>query len=400
MENSKKDKIYKIIMLVIITAIVTFMVTSIGMYNYLTKTDKGTGILLESIEPSEDTKDISKKMEKIKAYLEKYYIGELDDKKMSEMAIKGYVAGLDDEYTEYLMKEEYEDLLVSVTGDYVGIGIYMYKDSEDGSIVVLMPMEGSPAEEAGLQVGDKIISVDGESCIDMDINVAATKIKGEEGTSVELEILRDNKTIKKTVERRTVEIKDSRSEVLEGNIGYIELTTFDEGCTDNIKKYLSDFQNQGINSVIIDLRNNTGGVVTEAIEFSELFIKRGDTIMRSYNKTDEETVVTSNNTKPIEMKIIVLVNEYSASATEIVTGALQDNKVATIVGTKTYGKGVMQEIIPIFQGEAALKVTIEEFKTPNGNKINKVGITPDEIVENDEETEEDEQLEAALNLLK
>ena len=397
MQNSEKNRIYKIIMLVIITAIITFMVTSIGMYNYLAKTESGLETLISNIELSEDTKDINKKFEIVKKYLETHYIGDINSSDMVEMAIKGYVAGLGDEYTEYLMKDEYEELLISVTGDYVGIGIYMYQDT-DGNIVVLEPIEGSPAEEAGLQSGDIIISINGENCLDMDINIAATKIKGKEGTTVELEILRGNETITKTVERKTVEIKDSRAEVLEGNIGYIELTTFDEGCTENIENYILDFQNKGINSVIIDLRDNTGGVVTEAINFSELFIKRGDTIMRSYNKTDKETVVTSNNTNPIDVNLVILVNQYSASATEIVSAALQDNKVATIVGTKTYGKGVMQEVFPLFEG--ALKVTIEEFKTPNGNKIDKVGITPDKIVEDNLETEEDEQLAEAINLLK
>ena len=397
MENSKKEKIYKIIMLIIITVTVTFMCTSIGMYNYLTKTDKGLEAVLNNMKLSDDTKGINERFEVVKRYLENYYIGELNAEDMAEMAIKGYVAGLDDQYTEYLVKEEYEELLVSVTGDYVGIGIYMYEDNS-GNIVVLEPIEGSPAEEAGLQTGDIILSIDGESCSEMDINIAATKIKGQEGTTVELEIQREGETISKSVERRKVEIKDSRADILDENIGYIELTTFDEGCTDNIKNYITEFKNKGINSLIIDLRDNTGGMVTEAINMSELFIKRGDIIMRSYNKTDDETIVKSNNTKPIDMNIVILVNEYSASATEIVTAALQDNDAAIIVGVQTYGKGVMQEIVPLFEG--ALKVTIEEFKTPKGNKINKEGIIPDEVIQDDLETEEDEQLQKAIEILK
>ena len=241
----------------------------------------------------------------------------------------------------------------------------------EGNIIVVSPIVGSPAEKAGLQAGDIITAINGESCSEMDLDTASSKIKGQEGTTVELEILRENEKLNKTVERRTVEIQDSRSEILEGNIGYIPLTTFDEGCADNVEQYLLDFQNQGINSVIIDLRDNTGGVVTEAIDFAELFVKRGDIIMRSYNKADNVTLTKSNNTKPVDMEIVILVNEYSASATEIVTAALKDNEVATIVGTTTYGKGVMQEVMPLFDG--ALKVTTEEFKTPNGNEINGIG---------------------------
>lgn len=388
METNKKDKIYKIIMLIFITAIITFMITSVGMHNYFVNMDI-----------SKDSEDITRKLEKVKQKLEEYYIGDIDKEKLQESAIKGYVSGLEDEYTEYLTKYEYEDLIMGVTGDYVGIGVYMYQNN-DGNIVVLMPIEDSPAEEAGLKSGDIIVSINGESCLEMDINVASSKIKGKEKTTVDLEILRGTETIDMTIERRTVEIKDSNSKVLEGNIGYIELSTFDEKCSNNIKKYLEDFEGEGIKSVIIDLRNNTGGVVTEAIDFAELFIEKGNVIMRSYNKAGKETVITSDSKRTFDMKVVILVNEYSASSTEIVTAALKDNNVATIVGTTTYGKGVMQEIIPMFEGKGALNVTIEEFKTPNGDKINEVGITPDIEVENNPETKEDEQLQKAIETLK
>ena len=375
-------------MLVILTAIITFMVTSIGMYNYFS-----------NLTLSQDTDAISNKIEKVKRKLEEYYIGDFDTNKMIETAVKGYVEGVGDEYTEYLTLDEYDDLLISVTGDYVGIGIYMYQNN-DGNIVVLSPMENSPAEEAGLEAGDIIVSINGEKCTEMDLNIAASKIKGEKGSTVELEIIRNNETIKKTVERRNVEIKDSTSRVIDGNIGYIGLSTFDEGCAKNIESYLEEFKGQNINSVIIDLRNNTGGIVTEAIDFAELFVKKGDVIMRSYNKTDKETVYKSSSKKTVDMKVVLLVNEYSASATEIVTAALKDNNIATVVGTRTYGKGVMQEVLPMFNGASALKVTVEEFKTPNGDKINKVGITPDIEVEDNLETDEDEQLQKAVEILK
>lgn len=388
MENNQKNRIYKITMLVILTVIITFMVTSIGMYNYFS-----------NLTLSQDTDAISNKIEKVKGKLEEFYIGDFDTNKMIETAVKGYVEGVGDEYTEYLTLDEYDDLLISVTGDYVGIGIYMYQNN-DGNIVVLSPMENSPAEEAGLEAGDIIIAINGEKCTEMDVNIAASKIKGEKGSTVELEIIRNNETIKKTVERRNVEIKNSTSRVIDGKIGYIGLSTFDEGCTKNIENYLEEFKKQNINSVIIDLRNNTGGIVTEAIDFAELFVKKGDVIMRSYNKTDKETVYKSSSKKTVDMKVVLLVNEYSASATEIVTAALKDNNLATVVGTKTFGKGVMQEVIPMFNGTSALKVTVEEFKTPNGDKINKVGITPDIEVEDDLETDEDEQLQTAMEILK
>lgn len=398
MEENNKSKVYKIIMLIIMTALVTFMITSIGMYNFYTKTPKGKQEIIQKIEIPNSLEALDVKIQGINEYLDDYYIGEIDKEKMIESAVKGYVEGLQDAYTEYLTKDEYDELIVSVKGDYVGIGIYMTMDSNN-NIVVLMPIEGSPAEKEGLETGDIILSINGESCSEMDLNIASTKIKGEENTTVDLEIQRGTDILNKTIERKTVEIADSRAEVLENNIGYIELTVFDEGCAENIERYLRDFQNKGIKSVILDIRNNTGGIVSEAIELSELFVGKGNVIMRSYDKKNQETVITSSKEKMGDFELVILVNEYSASATEIVSAALQDNKAATIVGTTTFGKGVMQEILPIFNKTAALKITIEEFKTPNGNKINKVGITPDVEVELDSTSNADTQLQKAIELL-
>lgn len=164
------------------------------------------------------------------------------------------------------------------------------------------------------------------------------------------------------------------------------------------RKIYEEFQNKGISSVILDLRNNTGGVVEEAVKISELFIDKGNTVLRSYNKTEKETIIKSSSGKYKDINLVLLVNGYSASASEIVTAALKDNKAATVIGTRTYGKGVMQEIQPLFDG--AIKVTIEEFKTPNGDKINKKGITPDIVIEDDANTIEDEQLQKAIEILK
>lgn len=398
MENNKTNTIYRTVMLIVITTIITFMITSIGMYNYFIKTEDGNiKILSKQIEITEDGNNIAKKLELVKNYLEKYYIGELDTKNMEEMAIKGYISGIGDEYTEYLTKSEYEDLMVSITGDYVGIGVYISQDNE-GNVVVLLPMEDTPAEEAGIEPGDIIVSVNGEKCRNVNISVVSSRIKGEEGTKVELEILRENETIKKTIERKKVIIKSSEAKVLDENIGYIMFTTFDEKCATDIERYLKEFEAQGIKSVIIDARGNTGGIVAEAIKVAELFIEKGNIIMRTYDKNHEESIIESSSNNTFNMKVVLLVDGYSASATEILAAALKDNHVATIVGTKTYGKGVMQEIHELFNG--AIKITIQEFKTPNGDKINIEGIVPDVIVEGDETTGEDDQLQKAIELLK
>lgn len=398
MENNKANKVYKVVMLILITAIVTFMITSIGMYNYFVKTNQGRIAVVESIEKNgDDYSMLNAKLQIVKDYLNDNYIGELNLDQMIDGAIKGYVEGVGDDYTEYLSKDEYEELIVNVTGDFVGIGVYIYKD-QDGNLIVLAPMENSPSEEAGIEAGDRILAIDGENCNEMDINVASSKIKGEAGSTVELEIQRGTETLKKTVTRRTVEISDSASKILDGNIGYIVLSTFDTDCSKKIKKYMEEFQSKGINSVILDLRNNTGGVVEEAVKISELFIDKGNTVLRSYNKAEKETIIKSSSGKYKDINLVVLVNDYSASASEIVTAALKDNKAATIVGIKTYGKGVMQEIQPLFDG--AIKITIEEFKTPNGDKINKVGIKPDVEIEIDKDSNEDLQLQKAIEILK
>ena len=398
MENNKANKVYKVVMLILITAIVTFMITSIGMYNYFVKTNQGRIAVVESIEKNgDDYSMLNAKLQIVKDYLNDNYIGELNLDQMIEGAIKGYVEGVGDDYTEYLSKDEYEELIVNVTGDFVGIGVYIYKD-QDGNLIVLAPMENSPSEEAGIEAGDRILAIDGENCNEMDINVASSKIKGEAGSTVELEIQRGTETLKKTVTRRTVEISDSASKILDGNIGYIVLSTFDTDCSKKIKKYMEEFQSKGINSVILDLRNNTGGVVEEAVKISELFIDKGNTVLRSYNKTEKETIIKSSSGKYKDINLVVLVNDYSASASEIVTAALKDNEAATIVGIRTYGKGVMQEIQPLFDG--AIKITIEEFKTPNGDKINKVGIKPDVEIEIDKDSNEDLQLQKAIEILK
>ena len=204
MNFEKKNNIYKSIMLITVTALITFLITAIGMYNYYVKTENGLAKALVTTE----TNSIDTKIQLIRKYLDESYLGEItDEEKLSEYAVKGYVAGLGDEYTEYLTKDEYEQLMVDVNGNYVGIGIYMAQDKYE-NVVILLPIEGSPAGEAGLKTGDIITKVNGEECTGMDLTLVANKVKGEEGTTVDLEISRDGGIINKTIERRTVQIKE------------------------------------------------------------------------------------------------------------------------------------------------------------------------------------------------
>lgn len=403
MNFDKKNNIYKITMTIIVTVIVTFLTTSVIFYNYYMKTDSGNiEALAKYISVSDTTSILEKKVEVLKKYLENEYMGEIDEEKMIETALKGYVAGLGDKYTEYLTKEELEDLMVEVEGNYVGIGIYMTKDTK-GDIIVMLPIEGSPADEANLKMGDIIKKVDGIECKELSLTEVSNLVKGVEGTKVNLEILREGTSFGVDIERRTVEIKYIDSKVLEENIGYIQMLGFEENCVAKFKEELEALKKQNIKSLIIDLRDNGGGLVEEVISLSEIFVPMGNTILKTYDKDDNEKIRKSINPMPEKMDIVVLVNEDSASATEIFAGAMQDNKIATIIGTTTYGKGVMQEVQPLTIG-GAIKITIEEFKTPNGNTIHEVGITPDIQVENEEgkigEKVEDKQLQTAIDFLK
>lgn len=397
MNFEKKNNLYKIIMLVIISVLITFLVTAIGMSNYYEKTEIG----IEKTLSNNNKLNLESKIKYIKEYLGKTYLGEFPEEYvLEEAAVKGYVEGLGDEYTEYLTKEEYEELMTNVTGNYVGIGVYMSQDRYE-NVVILLPIEGSPAEEAGLKTGDIITKVNGEECTGMELSLVASKVKGEEGTKVNLEIQRDNETFIIDVERRTVKINQIKSEVLEDNIGYIQILSFDENCSKEFEEKLDELLQKNIKSLIVDVRDNGGGIVQEVTNIAELFIPKEKNIMIELGKDTEEQIVKTEEDAKIDskIKVILLANGNSASASEILVGALKENEVASVIGTKTFGKGVMQEIMPLATG-GALKVTIQEFRTPNGNVINKKGIEPDILIENDSKTEKDEQLQKAIEECK
>ena len=240
-----------------------------------------------------------------------------------------------------------------------------------------------------------------KNAIGVDLNLIAKKIKGIEGTTVDLEIQREDEIINKTITRKNVKINNIKYEILEENIGYIQILSFDDGCSDKFILSLNDLLEKGVKSLIIDIRDNGGGIVSEATSIADLFMEKNSKIMIEVNKYGNEEVIKAkdNQTVNSQIKVIVLSNENSASASEILIGALKDNNIGKIIGTKTFGKGVMQEIVPV-SSEGALKITIKEFRTPNGNKINEVGIDPDIQIEDDEKTDVDEQLQRAIQECK
>ena len=402
MEEGKKFKTYKIVMLVVLVAFVTFLVTSIGMYQYFTNDGFGKSLIAKA----DENEEIVETLDQYRRIIDKYYLGEIDEEKLKEGAIKGYVEGLEDEYTEYISKEDMADYMADTTGNFVGVGIYMVQDTNANRIMVLSPIKGGPAEKAGLQPGDYITAVDGVKYSGDQMTEASNKIKGEEGTTVKLEVLRNDETLNFELTRENIKVNPIEGEVLENNIGYITFSSFDEGTSEEFKAKFEELQGQGITSLIIDLRNNGGGIVDEALEIANYILDKDSVILYEVDKNGNETEEKTTDNPIINMPIVLLTNENTASSSEILAGALKDHGKATIVGTKTYGKGVIQQLLTLPDG-SGLKITSEKYLTPNRTEINDVGIEPDENVELpdtvtnvlDVERNQDTQLKKAIEVL-
>ena len=384
---------------------ITFMITSIGFYQYFVKGKSLNKYL--TLMTSNESKDISQTIDTYKSLIDKYFLGDVDESKLKEGAIKGYIEGLNDPYTEYISKEDMDSYLEDTKGNFVGIGIYMVKDEKTNKIKVLSPIKNSPAEKAGIQPGDLILTVDGVEYSGDDLTVISTKIKGEKDTSVKLQIQRNNEKMDFEIKRENIIVNPVEGEVLDNNIGYIEFSSFDENTSEQFKSEFEKLKDKGINSLIIDLRNNGGGIVDEALKIADYIADKDSVLLYEVDKNDKETVKKSENEPIINMPIVILTNGNTASSSEILAGALKDLGKAKTVGTKTYGKGIIQQILTLPDG-SGLKITTEKYLTPNKTAIHKVGISPDEEVELPSdidnvlnvEKEKDTQLQKAIELLK
>lgn len=307
------------------------------------------------------------------------YDGEVEDKVLLEGAIKGMANSLKDPYTIYMTKEEYESYNEHNSGEYVGIGVHI--GIKDSKVEVVKPMENSPAKKAGIKPEDIIVEIDGQE-IKGDIEKASKLIKGKKGEAVNLVIESKDSKEKKNVKviRDEIKTEDVIVEMLSNNIGYIQITGFNEGVTDKLKKGINSLKEKGMKGLILDLRGNPGGYLHEAIGVASQFIKKGETITYTINKYDKKEVKESKGGVAEGMPLVTLIDGGSASASEVVTGALRDYKVATIVGENSFGKGIVQAPIEFSDG-SALKVTISKYYTPNGENIHKKGIKPDIVVE-------------------
>ena len=362
-------------MLIVLTAFITFMVTSLSLYTYFTKNPVYKLITGDTSLTESD--DIDAYLSRIKSVIDKNYLwkDKIDENKLKDGAIEGYVKALGDKYTEYIPKTEIKEFTENITGSFVGIGIYMIADEDSQKIIVYYPIPDSPAEKAGIKSGDIILRVDGKEYGYDDFNIIADNIKGEAGTKVKLVIERDGKEQEFEITRQKIETNPISSKIIKDNIGYINLPSFDTDSSKKLKEKVDDLVSKGAKSLILDLRNNGGGIVEESTNIADFFLDKDKTIMTTKDNKEKEETTKSKTKKVYEMPLIVLTNENTASASEILTAALKDNERATVIGTKTYGKGVIQTVLTLSDG-SGLKITTAEYFTPNGTEINKKGIKP------------------------
>ena len=333
---------------------------------------------------------------------EQYVDQPVDDEKLMQGAIRGMMEVLGDEQTYYMEPEVYESETSALQGEYEGIGAYV--DIEGDYLTIISPIEGSPAEAAGLQSGDQIIAIDGEDMTGIAPEEARLKVLGPEGTEVTLMVSREGEPepLEFTLTRAKITIRSAEGRMLENGIAYVDINTFGELTTPELHDTLDTLLAQNPRGIIIDLRNNGGGYLSTAVEVSSEFIEEGVILYEEYGDGRRDTFEALGNGRATDLPLVVLINEGSASASEILAGALQDYDRATLVGTQSYGKGSVQNWVPLSNDQGAARVTIARWLTPDERQIDKLGLTPDVIVETtveDPESEEDPQLDVAVQTL-
>lgn len=353
------------------------------------------------------TKDqaVLEKLEVLEEIIREYSLEEIDDQQLEDYLYYGLVAGIGDDYAAYYTEEELDNMMDSSNGSYGGIGAMFSQNLNTGVMTVSKVYEGYPAYKAGILPQDILYKVDGEDVTGQDLSVVVTKIKGEEGKEVTLSMLRGEEVLDFTMKCEIIEIQTVESAMLEGKTGYIQITEFDTITTSQFEKALTDLQAQGMESLVIDLRNNGGGSVEAVTEIADMLLPEGTIVSIDYQYKEKEE--RTSEASCVDLPMAVLINGYSASASEILAGALQDHGVAKIVGTQSFGKGIVQNVLSLNDG-TAIKLTVAKYYTPNGNDIHKVGITPDVEIDLPEELktqvelspEEDVQLQKAIETLQ
>jgi carboxyl-terminal processing protease len=352
----------------------------------------------------QDTLD---KIENLLTYVDVYYNDEFTADDIREALYAGTLSGLGDKYSVYYTEEEYEELKVSTQGNFYGIGAGLTQDADTMEVTVSKVYADTPAEEAGLKSGDQILEVGDIVATSMELSALVQKIRGEEGTTVQLQVYRasTDETLTFDVERRKVELPSVESQMLEDGIGYIVISEFQSGTAKQFEEALNALQEDGMQSLIVDVRSNPGGLLTSVVDILDTILPEG-TVVYTEDKYGKRDTYTSDK-NCIDCPIAVLINGNSASASEIFAGAIKDYSYGTLIGTTTYGKGIVQTIYPLEDG-SAIKLTTAKYYTPNGNYIHGVGIDPDIELEYEYSGPDDEaydmqydnQLQKAIELLR
>ncbi len=380
--------------IVLITAIVTYVVTT---YVYF-----GSPIYANKLATNP-------KVSKVIWFLKKYYYEpkDINDQKIVDGAIDGIAASVDDPYTEYFTKKEFDEFIIQSKGTYFGIGVKI--EPGENYIEVITSFEGSPAYKAGIKPGDKIIRVNGINLTAKDIDKAVSLMRGPKGTSVTVTILRNgsSKPIDLKIVRDEIKIKTVSSSILENNIGYIKITNFDENTPQDFYNSYDKLKSSGCRGLIIDLRFNPGGLLESVVDVASNFLKKGQLIVYLKDRYNHKEYFKSYKNGDTVTPLVVLTNKYSASASEILAGCLKDQKRAKIVGEKTFGKGVVQQVFDLGDG-SAIKITVSQYLLPSGAYIHKKGIEPDVKIAQPKEYQDkmnvpmnkDLQLKKAIEILK
>lgn len=352
--------------------------------------------------------EVEEKVGQIEDIVNEYYLDEIHNDAVEDQLYKGMIQGLGDSYADYYTEEELKKVQESNSGVYTGIGVALSQDADTGMISIVTCYEDTPAEKAGILAGDIIYKVGDAEVTGEDLTKVVAMIKQKEGGTVKLTVAREGESdyLEFDVELSDVEIPTVSHEMLEDQVGYIAISAFDTVTEQQFLEAKEDLEEQGMEKLVIDLRNNLGGVLDTVCNILNQMLPKG-LIVYTEDKNGDRAEYRSDGKNPFTLPLVVLVNEYSASASEIFAGAVKDYGIGTLVGTTTYGKGIVQRLFPLPDG-TAVKMTIAKYYTPKGNDIHKVGVEPDVEVELDEalrqksviSKEEDNQLQKALEVLK
>ena len=337
--------------------------------------------------------EVEGKLNAIDSVLESFYFGDVDDETAKDNIYKAYLSSYGDKYTMYYTADEYKALKESTNGKFYGIGAVCQLSGEGGVLLVDVYDNGA-GYQAGLRSGDRVVNVDGRDITDMELSSAVALIKGDKGTSVTLEVIRGTERLTFSAVRDAVEAKTVSYTLLDNNIGYLSISQFEEVTTKQFKAAVEDLQSQGMKGLVIDIRNNPGGLLDTVVGMLKYMLPDG-LIVYTEDKQGNRKEYKGQDNDEFNLPLAVIVNGNSASASEIFAGAIQDYGKGTIIGTQTYGKGIVQTVKPLTDG-SAIKFTIAKYFTPKGQDIHGKGVTPDMAVEYDTDADVDTQLDAAI----